>query len=235
MDLIESKKENVNRHPWELSRVECLIKEIKNYYVGNTVLDIGCGDSYLDYKLIDEIRNIDEMYGIDIYAKKDIKDGKYSVVNNYKKLNNKNFDMILMFDVLEHIEDDAHFLKKTVMPLLKDNGKIIMAVPAYQSLFSKHDEELKHYRRYNIKMIKDVCEKSNFKIINYHYFYASLVFVRIITKLLNRDNKVNEWNKDDKNIVTKFMKSFLNLDYHICKKMNKLSFGLSLFIVLEKK
>ena len=103
MDLIESKKENVNRHPWELSRVECLIKEIKNYYVGNTVLDIGCGDSYLDYKLIDEIRNIDEMYGIDIYAKKDIKDGKYSVVNNYKKLNNKNFDMILMFDVLEQI------------------------------------------------------------------------------------------------------------------------------------
>lgn len=235
MDLIESKKENINRHPWELSRVHCLIKEIKKYYVGDSILDIGCGDSYLDYKLIDEIRTIDEFYGIDIYAKKDIKDGKYNVINNYKKLKNKKFDMILMCDVLEHIEDDSLFLKNTVIPLLKDNGRIIMTVPAYQSLFSKHDEELKHFRRYNIKMIKDVCSRANLKIIKYHYFYASLVLVRIITKLLNKDNKVNEWNKDEKNIVTKFMMGVLNFDYWMCKKMNKLSFGLSLFIVLEKK
>ena len=140
-----------------------------------------------------------------------------------------------MFDVLEHVEDDADFLEKTVKPLLTDDGKIIMTVPAYQSLFSKHDEELKHYRRYNIKMIRDASEKSGFKIVKYHYFYASLVFVRILTKLLNKDNKVNEWNKDEKNILTRLMKGILNLDYNVCKKMNKLSFGLSLFIVLEKK
>jgi hypothetical protein len=57
----------------------------------------------------------------------------------------------------------------------------------------------------------------------------------MISKLLRRDNKVNEWKKDDKHIVTRTIKNLLNLDYSICKKMNKLSFGLSLFIVLEKK
>ena len=233
MDLIESKN-NINRHPWELSRVECLIKEIKKYGNCNHILDIGCGDTYFDYRLMDEISYIDKFYGIDIFAKEEIKDGKYTVINDYKNLKNKKFDTILMFDVLEHVEDDSDFMKETVMPLLKDNGRVIMTVPAYQSLFSKHDEELKHYRRYNIKMIDDVLKKSNFKIINYHYFYASLVPLRILSKLLKRDNKVNEWKRNDKNIITKCFKNVLNLDYSICKKMNKLSFGLSLFIVLEK-
>ena len=53
-------------------------------------------------------------------------------------------------------------------------------------------------------------------------------------KLLNKDNKVNEWKYDEKHILTKLMRDILNLDYKVCKKMNKLSFGLSLFIVLEK-
>lgn len=236
MDLIENKNSiDINRHPWELSRVSCLIKEVIKYHNDGNILDIGCGDCYFDYELMKQDINIDKFYGIDIYADKEIKNGKYNLVNNYKSLKNKKFDTVLMFDVLEHVEDDSDFLDKTVNPLLKDNGKIIMTVPAYQSLFSKHDEELKHYRRYNIKMIKEACKKANLKIVKYHYFYASLVLVRLITKLLNKDNKVNEWNKNEEHILTKFMKGVLNLDYYVCKKMNKLSFGLSLFIVLEKE
>ena len=235
MDLIECKKTGINRHPWELSRVECLIKEVKKYYIGKNILDIGCGDSYLDYTLINEVKDIDKIYGIDIYAEEDIIDGKYIVINDYKKLNKKKFDTILMFDVLEHIEDDYDFMKNTVLPLLNDNGRIILTVPAYQALFSKHDKELRHYRIYDVKMFKKICNDIDLNILGHHYFYASLLPFRIITKLLNKDNKVNEWKYDDKNILTRFMKGILNLDYNICKKMNKLSFGLSLFIVLEKR
>ena len=235
MDLIECKRQGINRHPWELSRVECVINEVKKYHKGNKILDIGCGDSYLDYKLIEEIPEIDKIYGIDIYVQNEINDGKYSVVNSYSKLKKNKFDTILMFDVLEHVEDDFEFIEKTVYPLLKDDGRIILTVPAYQSLFSKHDMELKHFRRYNVKMMIDRCKKTKLNIINYHYFYATLLPLRFITKLLNKDNKVNEWKYDENNLVTKIVRFILNIDYNICKKMNKLSFGLSLFIVLEKK
>ena len=233
MDLIES---NItNRHPWELSRVESLIKEINKYKIGGDILDIGCGDGYLDHKLIEENNNIEKIYGIDIYAKEEIKEDKYLVVNDYSKLKKKKFDTILMFDVLEHVSDDAEFLSKTVSPLLKDNGKIILTVPAYQALFSKHDISLKHFRRYNVRMIKDCSNKANLKVIKSHYFYASLLPLRLLTKLLNRDNKANEWKYNEKHIITRMIKGVLNFDYNICKKMNKLSFGLSLFIVIEKK
>ena len=84
-------------------------------------------------------------------------------------------------------------------------------------------------------MIKECCKKANLKIINSHYFYASLVPLRILTKLLNRDNKVNERKYSENHFITKTIKNILTFDYNICKKMNKLSFGLSLFIVIEKK
>ena len=235
MDLIENNKDNIDRHPWELSRVQCMIKEIIRYHKNGDILDIGCGDSYFDYELMNKIDNFNNFYGIDIFAKKEIHDERYCVVNDYKKLKNKKFDTILMFDVLEHVEDDEDFLKNTVYPLLKNNGKIIMTVPAYQFLFSKHDISLKHYRRYNIKRIKDITLKSKFKIVNYYYFYFTLVLLRLITKLFNRDNEINTWKFDEKNLVTKIIKNILNIDYNICKKMNKLSCGLSLFIVLEKE
>ena len=152
--------------------IEDVIKEIKKYHIGNSIIDIGCGDSYFDYRLMEQVDNINKFYGIDIYADEEIKDGKYCVLNDYSKLKNKKFDTVIMFDVLEHIEDDIDFLKNTVNNLLKDKGKIIMTVPAYQSLFSKHDVKLKHFRRYNIKTLREVAEKSSFKVINYHYFYT---------------------------------------------------------------
>lgn len=232
MDLIESNI--INRHPWELSRVESLIKELKKYNIQGDVLDIGCGDSYFDYELLKSNKSINKLYGIDIYAKHEYTDGNYIVINNYKRLKNKKFDAIIMCDVIEHIEDDVNFLENTVKNLLKKDGRIIITVPAYQSLFSKHDEELRHYRRYNIKMIKNICNKTSFKIMKYHYFYCLLLLPRLISKLLKKDDKANNWKFSEDHFITKSIKSVLNIDYFICKKMNKLSFGLSLFIILKK-
>ena len=140
-----------------------------------------------------------------------------------------------MLDVIEHIENDYDFLENTVNKLLKNDGKVIITVPAYQFLFGRHDIELKHYRRYNLKMMKELCNKTSFKIKKAHYFYASLVLPRLISKLLNKDDRINNWKYSKNHILTKFFEGLLNLDYFICKKMNKLSFGLSLFIVLERK
>jgi len=234
MDLIE-KNNNEFRHPWELSRVESLVKEINKYHTKGNILDIGCGDSFFDYQLLDENKNINKLYGIDIYTKDEYTDGKYIVLNDYDKLKNKKFETIIMLDVIEHIEDDALFLENTVNKLLNKNGKVIITVPAYQFLFGKHDIELKHYRRYNIKMMKELCNKTSFKIKKAHYFYASLVLPRLLSKILNKDNRINNWKYNEKHILSKIFKGLLDLDYLLCKKMNKLSFGLSLFIVLERK
>ena len=230
MDLIE-KKDNINRHPWELSRKDALIKEIKKYHKKGNILDIGCGDSYFDLELLKTDININELYGIDIHLKKDTNKNNYYVINSYDKLKKKKFDTIIMFDVLEHVENDIEFLDKIVSKYLNNNGKVIMTVPAFQFLYSKHDEYLKHYRRYNIKMIKELCKKTNYKIVNYHYFYFSLFIFRLLFR--NTGNEVNTWKYTEKSFITRIIRSILNIDYAICKLMKKASIGLSLFVVLE--
>lgn len=232
MDLIESNNNIINRHPWELSRLDILTKEIKKYHSKGLILDIGCGDSFFDKNLLKKNINVKRIYGIDIFLYKKIDICGYYVVNDYSKLNNKKFDTILMFDVLEHIPNDELFLKETVDKLLKKDGKIIMTIPAHQFLYSRHDKYLKHYRRYNIKMIRELCKKTNYRIVNYHYFYFSLFLFRLFFR--DKRNEVNNWKYKESSFITIMIRSILNLDYKICKTFSNVLTGLSLFVVLEK-
>jgi SAM-dependent methyltransferase len=62
-------------------------------------------------------------------------------------LADEKFDLICMFDVLEHVEDDAETLA-VVRRLLAPGGAAVITVPAYQALFGPHDIALHHKRRY---------------------------------------------------------------------------------------
>jgi SAM-dependent methyltransferase len=57
------------------------------------------------------------------------------------------FDVVTMLDVLEHFADEAALLA-SVRALLKPGGTLLVSVPAFQFLWSEHDEVLHHIRRY---------------------------------------------------------------------------------------
>jgi len=57
------------------------------------------------------------------------------------------YDVIIAFDVLEHLPDDR-VATKWVAEHLTPGGHFIATVPAYQWMFSDHDVALKHFRRY---------------------------------------------------------------------------------------
>ncbi len=56
-------------------------------------------------------------------------------------------DCVTMLDVLEHLPDDKCALSE-VERILKPGGVLVLSVPAYQHLWSAHDEALHHFRRY---------------------------------------------------------------------------------------
>jgi 2-polyprenyl-3-methyl-5-hydroxy-6-metoxy-1,4-benzoquinol methylase len=64
------------------------------------------------------------------------------------------FDVVVMHDVLEHIEEDSKAVEK-VSGFLKVGCTLIISVPAHQYLFGYHDVQLGHFRRYS----KKVCRK----------------------------------------------------------------------------
>lgn len=233
MDLIEVSESNVNRHPWELSRTECIFKEIKKLGKRTRVLDIGCGDCYFDKRLLESFPDIDALYGVDIFMEQSHSEGKAHWINTLEDLPEEKFDLILMMDVLEHIEDDKGYMKN-IKNYLSDEGVIVFTVPAFMKLYSLHDEELKHFRRYNSKMLYTTLENTGLKIQNRSYFYFSLIILRLLT--WKKTQNLSMWNSDERSIKTRFVKGVLNLDYSFLRFFSKLRIyipGLSLLAIIE--
>jgi len=60
------------------------------------------------------------------------------------------FDLCVLMDVLEHVDEEALLLSE-VRRVLRPGGVAILSVPAFQALWSPHDEVFEHRRRYRRK------------------------------------------------------------------------------------
>jgi SAM-dependent methyltransferase len=78
-----------------------------------------------------------------------------------------------LFDVLEHIEDEAAVLK-LIHSLLEPSGRLFLTVPAYQFLYSSEDHTAGHFRRYSFPRLRRVLAKSSFRSEFSSYFFTPL-------------------------------------------------------------
>jgi hypothetical protein len=78
-------------------------------------------------------------------------------------------DSLIYINVLEHIENDRLELKKAYN-ILKQDGCLIVFVPALQWLYSDFDKSIGHYRRYYKKELVNLIENTGFKIVKAKYF-----------------------------------------------------------------
>lgn len=86
-------------------------------------------------------------------------------------------DVIVMHDVLEHIEDEASTVTR-LSTLLKPNGSLILSVPALPSLFGYHDEQLGHYRRYTRRTLRAALEPT-FRLDRLRYYGVTMIPVTL--------------------------------------------------------
>lgn len=145
----------------------------------------------------------------------------------------RNYDIMLMMDVLEHVENDLNLINDSV-PYLKLGGHLIITVPALPFLMSAHDKFLGHFRRYTINSLRDlVIDSDHFKIINLHYFFASLLPAAIPIRLFNKNKS---GLSSDMKPIPKLLNSILKI---ICEvesvisKHNKIA-GLTAVAVCKK-
>jgi glycosyltransferase involved in cell wall biosynthesis len=79
------------------------------------------------------------------------------------------FDSVVSFQVLEHIKDDAAALG-TIGRLLKPQGRVLLMLPAHQSLFGTLDRELAHFRRYDEASLRGKLEAAGFEVEALRFF-----------------------------------------------------------------
>ena len=95
------------------------------------------------------------------------------------------YDAILLMDVIEHIDDDLSFLKGG-LHYLRNDGLVVINVPALNSLFSRYDEAAGHKRRYNKQMIRKLFEASNIEEVGIRYWGVSLLPIALVRKIVLR-------------------------------------------------
>lgn len=94
------------------------------------------------------------------------------------------YDLVCMFDVLEHIDDDRAALA-AVRQLMVPNGRLVLTVPAYRWLWSSHDIHLHHRRRYTRSELRRLAEEVGFDCIRISYFNTLLLPLLALTRLGN--------------------------------------------------
>jgi len=88
-----------------------------------------------------------------------------------------------LFDVIEHIEDDAQFLK-SIRSLVKLGGRLYATVPTYSALWSREDELAGHFRRYTCNSICRAVEQAGFRIDYATYIFRPLPLPILLLRAL---------------------------------------------------
>jgi ubiquinone/menaquinone biosynthesis C-methylase UbiE len=90
--------------------------------------------------------------------------------------------VVMLIDSLEHIEDDFEAIAK-VGKMLKNNGILIIIVPAHNFLFSDFDKKIGHFRRYNKKMLRKIIP-NNFIELESRYIDSAGFFLSAANRFL---------------------------------------------------
>src|ERR1700691_1543679 len=95
------------------------------------------------------------------------------------------FDLAVSLDVIEHLEDDVgalHELRRVTKP----GGALLVTVPAYQWLWSGHDEINHHHRRYNRRTLLAAAQSGGWELERSAHFNSLLLSAAIMLRALER-------------------------------------------------
>ena len=186
MDLREySTASALVRHPWERARarlVERLLEpELPHQQEPVDVLDVGSGDGWLARRLADDLGRRVAITCYDRYytgALLEHLDGlPTSGVTYTDNAPTEPFDVVLALDVIEHVEDDAAFVQE-LADHLESGGRLLVTVPAHQSLFGPHDVALGHFRRYSQAGLEALLAEAGLDVRASGQLFGSLYAVR---------------------------------------------------------
>ena len=93
--------------------------------------------------------------------------------------------LILMMDVLEHVDDDLGLLRQYCDRMPAD-ARVVITVPAFQFLWSGHDVFLDHRRRYTLQQVEALVRAAGLRVLDARYFFGALFPAIAMVRLIDR-------------------------------------------------
>lgn len=221
-------------HWWWRSREAIVLREIRRWHApqaGDAVLDIGCGDALL----FPQLTQFGTPYGVEPDGRtlseelaRDPRIAAQPFDDCYQP--RMRFGLILALDVLEHLDDPAAALRHA-RSLLRDGGTLVVTVPAFCGLWTRHDDLNQHRTRYTVGTLQPLVEEAGFRVYHRRYLFQWVALaklgVRAKEALLGADNRIPNvpWPPLNRVLTT------LSLVEERCTRSLPLPFGSSLLLV----
>ncbi|MEO6282453.1 MAG: class I SAM-dependent methyltransferase [Dyadobacter sp.] len=231
---------------WYQHRNECLVQAMKANDFPKEFHDIGGGNGITalamqqagyDVTLVEPY-----LAGIQNAQKRGIKKTIQSTLEEYAPEVKGTVPAAGFFDVMEHIEDDLAFLEK-INSLLVSNGKIMLTVPAFTSLWSDNDVQLGHFRRYTLDDLKKLLSRAGFEVTYQSYFFSLVWFpmwlFRVVPEKFGLKKKNTPEKKKNEHMAgrpatARFLRNLLHWEINAIKNKSRIPFGTSCLIVATK-
>jgi SAM-dependent methyltransferase len=229
------------QHWWLVARRKIIASIIDTFGLGldSKIMDAGCGNG----DNLEFLSQYGELIAIEMddnalaraQSRQIGKVVKGELPDNFPSAINRENDLIVLLDVLEHINDDEKSLS-ILKNWAKSKGKLLITVPAYQFLWTKHDELHHHKRRYTVGQLKKIIENNGWNVNYISYFNSFLFPLALIARLKDKvfpPAKIDSLTLPNRFINHLFEKIF-SLETIILRKFS-FPFGLSIIVVAEKE
>jgi SAM-dependent methyltransferase len=100
------------------------------------------------------------------------------------------FDLITSLDVIEHTPDDRVALRE-LRRVCRPGGTLLLTVPAYQALWSHHDEVNHHFRRYSRRMLRTAARDAGWHVLRMTSFNSLLLAPAAAVRVAQRRRDAN--------------------------------------------
>ncbi len=142
-------------------------------------------------------------------------------------------DVVLLLDVLEHLDDEVAALE-TTRRALAEGGLLLATVPAYQWLWSGHDVALGHRRRYTASRLRAVVERAGFRVLRVTYFNTLLFAALALTRAWKRTRgDVTHDLRRPAPTLNRWLERLFALERHVVPRC-ALPFGASLLLLARR-
>ena len=234
--------ENEDKHFWFRERNQIILWAIKEFFPKNRVLlEIGCGTGYVASAIEKNFPNF-KVYGSEIFieglkhASLRLKKEQLFQLDARRIPFDNVFDIIGMFDVLEHIDEDERVLEQ-IHKSLKPKGGIIITVPQHKFLWSKVDDYSCHKRRYNKKELKEKLFKAGFRVNYMTSFVTLLMPILVASRITNSLKKDCCPSKEFilPQAINSILAATLKIEQLFIRKKVSLPFGGSLLAIAHKE
>lgn len=238
MDLHDVKTLGRDKEYWWFKGKRELISSILYQFKVDSlkILNIGCGagEDIDEFSKSGSIISIDYCYD----ALKTLRsDKRCNMDAQFLGFRDKTFDLVLLLDVLEHIENDKKVLGE-IKRVLKTKGHLIITVPAIPLLYGPMDKHECHFRRYSKRHLNKIV--SDYFMINKISYWNFLLFIPLAALKLYKKIFFSKSASSDFKKLPRFVNDFflclLRIENYLISKTDlQMPIGISLLCIASKE